>query len=324
MRKLTRKNLDELAKVMPILNENIQRSFIGGGAGTQEDPYTESEYDQMVASGTWNGGYVDGWGYTFSDLTITGSQGSSNNNDTSGNVSGSTYNPNEWGGIDSGFWNAGGDSGAVGDSGDWWVYGSSGDISGQVVPNTGGGGGGNVSPISGQQMINQIIWESSQSTFINQASILYGIDLSKIIFKASTDRAAYAWIGQNGEVFLGNNFFNLTSDKQLRILLHEYFHIEEDKSYSTEEKNIQTTLPQPPLEIKNYIMNVICEGDEFSYQQIMTHYTLRDPRYYSNEINAYTKERNMFTNISSEEKAELDYRIWYFTELKKLADQYYN
>ena len=140
-RKLTKESLAELAARMPVLSENAQRGFIGGGKGTENDPFTEAEYDQMVADGTWNGGYVDGWGYTFSDVTITGSQGSSNNNDTSGNVSGSTYNPNEWGGIDSGFWNAGGDSGAVGDSGHWWEYGPSGDISGQIAPGAGGGGG---------------------------------------------------------------------------------------------------------------------------------------------------------------------------------------
>lgn len=142
-RKLTVESLAELAERMPVLDENLQRCLIGGGNGTLEDPYTVEEYDQMVASGTWNGGYVDGWGYTFSDVTVTGSQGSSNNNDISGDVSGSTYNPNEWGGIDSGFWNAftGNDSGSTDGSG-YWGYGPSGDISGQIPPGYGCGGGG--------------------------------------------------------------------------------------------------------------------------------------------------------------------------------------
>ena len=58
MKQLSRKNLDELAKVMPVISEMEQRSFIGGGSGTFTDPYTEEEYERMIASGTWEGGYV--------------------------------------------------------------------------------------------------------------------------------------------------------------------------------------------------------------------------------------------------------------------------
>jgi len=41
------------------------------GNGTSASPYTQAEYDSMVSSGTWNGGYVEDWGYTFSDLTVS-------------------------------------------------------------------------------------------------------------------------------------------------------------------------------------------------------------------------------------------------------------
>lgn len=59
MKKLTKNNLDELAKEMPVLNEELQRSFIGGGYGTKHDPYTEEEYDAFIASGYFPGGYVN-------------------------------------------------------------------------------------------------------------------------------------------------------------------------------------------------------------------------------------------------------------------------
>lgn len=72
-RKLTKKNLAELAKKMPVLSEDLQRSFVGGGDGSQSNPFTIQEYDSMVASGTWQGGYVEGWGYTFEDLNCTAS-----------------------------------------------------------------------------------------------------------------------------------------------------------------------------------------------------------------------------------------------------------
>lgn len=65
MKKLTRKNLDELAKKMPTINENIQRSFIGGdifydqsgnflgnfGPGDAFKVISDSEYGDLVEYG---------------------------------------------------------------------------------------------------------------------------------------------------------------------------------------------------------------------------------------------------------------------------------
>ena len=62
-RKLTRESLTELAKRMPVLSEEVQKSFIGGGNGTAEDPYTWEEYYNMTGS-MWTGGYV-GNSYTY-------------------------------------------------------------------------------------------------------------------------------------------------------------------------------------------------------------------------------------------------------------------
>lgn len=53
--------MDELAKVMLALSEQVQKSFVGGGSDSQSNPYTEAEYDSMLASGTWNGGFVENW-----------------------------------------------------------------------------------------------------------------------------------------------------------------------------------------------------------------------------------------------------------------------
>ena len=49
MKKVSRKNLDELAKVMPILCETEQRMFVGGGSGTATEPYTMEEFEHMLA-----------------------------------------------------------------------------------------------------------------------------------------------------------------------------------------------------------------------------------------------------------------------------------
>lgn len=58
MKKLTKKSLDELEKVMPVICESKQREFVGGGSGTNCDPYTYEEFERMLSSGTWQGGYV--------------------------------------------------------------------------------------------------------------------------------------------------------------------------------------------------------------------------------------------------------------------------
>ncbi|HMM18643.1 MAG TPA: hypothetical protein PKC47_14150, partial [Petrimonas sp.] len=87
-------SLNELAIMMPTLNEIQQKTFIGGGDGSQYSPYTIAEFDAMCASGNWNGGYVEGWGYTFPDVIISGSyNGVSGNNYSSGTNPG--YSGNE-------------------------------------------------------------------------------------------------------------------------------------------------------------------------------------------------------------------------------------
>lgn len=71
MKKLTRNSLDELAQRMPVLNEELQRSFIGGGNGTKDNPYTETEFNSIIGSGSWYGGYVESWGYVAMETSVT-------------------------------------------------------------------------------------------------------------------------------------------------------------------------------------------------------------------------------------------------------------
>lgn len=60
--KLTALSLEQLAKEMPVISEQEQQAYWGGGTGTKDDPYTYQEYSQMLDSGTWSGGYVLGVG----------------------------------------------------------------------------------------------------------------------------------------------------------------------------------------------------------------------------------------------------------------------
>lgn len=48
MRKLTRKSLDELAKMLPVIEELFQMSYVGGGDGISANPYTVAEFDRIL------------------------------------------------------------------------------------------------------------------------------------------------------------------------------------------------------------------------------------------------------------------------------------
>lgn len=56
MKKLTRKSLDELAQRMPVLSEEVQSTFIGGGDGSSVmNPYSFEQYKSMGIT------FVKGW-----------------------------------------------------------------------------------------------------------------------------------------------------------------------------------------------------------------------------------------------------------------------
>lgn len=88
MKKLTRKNLDELAKTLPVIEKKNQTVFVGGGSGTSADPYSQGEFDNMCNEGTWRGGFVSGWGYVSSEVICTPSGNYPSMNDyVAGNAS---------------------------------------------------------------------------------------------------------------------------------------------------------------------------------------------------------------------------------------------
>lgn len=72
MKKLTRQSLDEMARTLPRISEIKQCSFVGGGIGTREDPYTFEEFNSLLNAGGWTGGFVEG-GYIGGEVTVTAS-----------------------------------------------------------------------------------------------------------------------------------------------------------------------------------------------------------------------------------------------------------
>ena len=48
----------ELQDASSVIDKASQKTFIGGGSGSSSDPYTQDEFDSMMYSGHWNGGFV--------------------------------------------------------------------------------------------------------------------------------------------------------------------------------------------------------------------------------------------------------------------------
>lgn len=73
MRKLSIGLLDELAKNQQRISELEMKSFIGGGSGTADDPYSITEMESLMDSCQWSGGYVEYWGYVNFSTHVYGS-----------------------------------------------------------------------------------------------------------------------------------------------------------------------------------------------------------------------------------------------------------
>lgn len=122
-RKLTRESLAELALRMPVLSEEVQSSFIGGGDGTYNNPYTYEEYLSLhnptqvfyLNSGTLC--------YDLPDVVVVGQSGSASGSasgSVSGSVSGNVTNSNTGNGV---YYPWGSLGGNYGDDGfQSWLY----------------------------------------------------------------------------------------------------------------------------------------------------------------------------------------------------------
>lgn len=72
MKKLTKKSLDELAQTLPVIEEAKQKTYVGGGDGTRDSPYTAHEFEVMLNNDSWQGGFVEGMGYVANDKYVYG------------------------------------------------------------------------------------------------------------------------------------------------------------------------------------------------------------------------------------------------------------
>ena len=106
MKKVGRFSLFELEDTSSVIDKASQKTFMGGGSGSFTEPYTQDEFDSMMYSGHWNGGFVYGMGWVIPQVYIY-----SNRYNYAGG-----YRPSGGGGGGS-FWPGGGWPGSGGNAG---------------------------------------------------------------------------------------------------------------------------------------------------------------------------------------------------------------
>ena len=74
MKKVGRFSLFELQGDSSVIDKASQKTFVGGGSGSSTDPYTQEEFDSMMYSGHWNGGFVYGMGWVTPQVYIYSSR----------------------------------------------------------------------------------------------------------------------------------------------------------------------------------------------------------------------------------------------------------
>lgn len=385
MKTLKKSNLEELAKIMPVLSEGIQRMCIGGLAGDSGDippgsgdtgaafnpppstlgplgsinnPYSMGEAEALMNAGHWGGGFVEGMGYMLPQLESTAPSGNKppipgfpNFGIQSPGTSGVTgYNPG-----DSGYTNSNGYGGPTGS-----FIGTGGGSGGSGGSGSGGGGGSSSNEYYGPHMTgstclpdnekpnlyyndtmsaltgvapgatNKEIWEQTKYFYLREARER-GYDLTGVMVGYLDENSVYASVTKaaNGQKNLnvGNNFFLLEVSDRISVFVHEAVHAKEDKDVNGYIKmNVSINVAQDmPENMKKYLVNRYFDGvyDEKQFLDYCNYNHIKDPQYYRNELNAYTKEIELCPNVSKEYAQDREFRLWLYGELLNKAEKYY-
>ena len=80
-KKRTKLTLSEVETQMEVLTKEEMEILKGGGDGSYGSPYTKDEFYALLDSDSFNGGYVQGWGYVnaLEEVAVYGSSNGSSN-----------------------------------------------------------------------------------------------------------------------------------------------------------------------------------------------------------------------------------------------------
>jgi hypothetical protein len=278
--------------------------------GSASNPYSYNQAIAMMNSGTWTGGYVMGYGYMPQEVNITPSYG-------------------------------GGGGGGGGSDSSYVQPGNTGSCLGDLhpVPDTESSHppyNDDMSVITGVApgATPREIWAETKYVYFRLAKEL-GIDLYSLDKRihVSSERSANAWVDNvDRSINLGNGFFQMNIQDRLAVLIHEYTHLGQNTP-STVVKDLSEPVLLAngliPPDIDKYIRenhiddypNPISPG--LQYAEYIKQYTIASPVYYENELNAYLEEKRLCPNVSASYAREREFRIWYYSELLKISQEYY-
>ena len=354
MKKVGRLSLLNLTDKCNLIDENTQKCLIGGGSGTPDDPFTEEEYNYLFYSGQWQGGCVEGMGWVTPDVYIYAEKPGGYGGYTKPGSGGSGGSGGSlWPG-----WPGGGSAGSYPGHNNY--YPNHNDYPGHNnyskpysyygyygYHSSGGGGGASGSGDHGHddtttesyRIIKEILmdalysgtneqrWNAMEYAYRNILSDI-GVNIFGIDFYFSDERYARAWkVNTFGrDIAIGANFFDLSVEDSIAVLVHECMHVNYDGDVlSTNMKEVSIDYyDSVPDNFKEYINNTYYEGkaSDIELRAYFTVNSLAELTHYENEINAYMKEKELCPNVSLAYEEERNFRIWYYQKMAEFSKEY--
>ncbi len=174
---------------------------------------------------------------------------------------------------------------------------------------------------------NEQRWNAMEYAYRNILSDI-GVNIFGIDFYFSDERYARAWkVNTFGrDIAIGANFFDLSVEDSIAVLVHECMHVNYDGDVlSTNMKEVSIDYyDSVPDNFKEYINNTYYEGkaSDIELRAYFTVNSLAELTHYENEINAYMKEKELCPNVSLAYEEERNFRIWYYQKMAEFSKEY--
>jgi len=137
----------------------------------------------------------------------------------------------------------------------------------------------------------------------------------------------------DGIIQICNRFYEKSFVDQVAILWHEFYHINNDASWSADNVivlDVAVSISDIPQEMHEYIINTLIEDeirDQFlteMYEYETSLKNIQEPSYYQNEVNAYRAEIQANPNVSEVYKAEREFLLWRYEQFLIISRQYHD
>ena len=307
-------NKKEEPKLREIKATTASRSYTTGAGTGPDDCMSQEMFFRLCDMGALKTEvYVCGWGWTAPYSGSGSSSGSSSSSSGGSSSSGSSSGSSG----DSDWIGAGGNFGWEG----WSGWSGWNDFSGSSWNYSGSSG---LSDSQKMAILGEIATNACNIFGRN-----YNVRLPREDESCGANAKAY-----NGEVIVGNNFFNYDSSDQMSILWHEFYHLQ--YSHAQESDNIrlpQEFVLQPDEDLKQCLMNILRKKDEgfqfnnptfeqYALDGELKHTVVHTPQWYRNEIETYKAEIQNSINKTNFYKCEIRWNLWKYEQLLRISERY--